>query len=121
MRRRSAKRTCSMPRFATTPRFAGAVELLEELERNKIAQFVVREPFRPVGRPVAAERVSQSDQLEAIKEANGIPGRAEPRNPRPRRAGSERLRLKINGLAQECPPLMEFCRLLNLEPGLRGI
>ena len=34
--------------------FRRAVELLDELERSKIAQFVVREPFEPVGRPVAA-------------------------------------------------------------------
>ena len=41
--------------------FRRSAELLEELERSKIVQFVVREPFRPVGQPVAAERVSQSD------------------------------------------------------------
>ncbi len=97
--------------------FRRSVDLLEELERNKIAQFVVREPFQPLGRPVAAERVSQSDQLEAAKE-----GMEYHDGPTPgtlvlvRRQRS--LQLKINHLAQGCPSLLEFCHLLNLEPGL---
>ena len=96
--------------------FRRSVELLEELERSKIVQFVVREPFEPVGRPVAAERVSQSDQLEAIKE-----GMEYQDGPSPgtlvlvRRQRS--LRLKINGLAQGCPPLVEFCRLAQPRAG----
>ena len=96
--------------------FRRSVELLEELERKKIVQFVVREPFAPVGRPVTADRVSQSDQLEAVKE--GMEYRD---GPTPgtlvlvRRQRS--LRLKINGLAEGCPALIEFCHLLNLEPG----
>jgi hypothetical protein len=92
-------------------------ELLEELERNKLARFVVREELRPVGTPVAAERVSQSDQLEASKQE--MEYRAGPT------AGTlvlmrrhRALLLKINGLAQGCPTLLEFCGLLNLEIGL---
>ena len=97
--------------------FRRSVDLLEKLERNKIAQFVVREPFRPVGPPVAAERVSQSDQLEASKE-----GMEYQDGPTPgtlvlvRRQRS--LQLRINHFAQGCPSLLEFCHLLNLEPGL---
>ena len=97
--------------------FRRAIELLDELERNKVVQFVVREPFRPLGRPVAAERVSQSDLLEATKE-----GMEYHDGPSPgtlvlaRRQRS--LQLRINHLALGCPPLLEFCHLLNLEPGL---
>jgi hypothetical protein len=97
--------------------FRRAAELLEILERNKIVQFVVSEPFQPVGRPVAAERVTQSDLLDASKEGMDYHD-----GPTPgtlvlaRRQRS--LRLKINGLAASCPPLEEFCHLLNLEPGL---
>lgn len=97
--------------------FRRSVDLLEQLERNKIAQFVVREPFRQVGRPVAVERVSQSDQLEAIKE-----GMEYQHGPSPgtlvlsRRQRS--LQLTINNHAQGCPLLVEFCHLLNLEAGL---
>ncbi len=97
--------------------FRRAAELMEELERRKIARFVVREPFLPVGRPVAAERVSQAEQLKAIEE-----GMEYHDGPSPgtlvlvrRQRG---LQMKINGLAQGCPPLQEFCRLLDLEPGL---
>jgi hypothetical protein len=98
--------------------FRRSVELLEELERKKIAQFVVREPFEPVGRPVAAERVSQSNQLEAVKEGMEYHDGSSPGTlVLVRRQRS--LRLKINGLAEECPALIEFCHLLNLEPGLR--
>ena len=97
--------------------FRRSVELLEEFERKKIVQFVVREPFEPAARPVTADRVSQSDQLEAVKE--GMEYRD---GPTPgtlvlvRRQRS--LRLKINSLAEGCPALTEFCHLLNLEPGL---
>jgi hypothetical protein len=98
--------------------FRRSVELLEHLERSKIVQFVVREPFEPVGRPVAAERVSQSDQLAAVKEGMEYhDGTSLGTLVLVRRERS--LRLKINGLAEDCPPLIEFCGLLNLEPGLR--
>lgn len=97
--------------------FRRAIELLDELERNKIVQFVVREPFRPLGRPVAAERVSQSDLLEAAKE-----GMEYQDGPSPGTLALSRrqrsLQLKINHLALACPQLLEFCHLLNLEPGL---
>ena len=98
--------------------FRRTAELLEELERNKIAQFVVREPFEPVGRPVLADRVSQSDQLAAVKEGMEYHDGSSPGTlVLVRRQRS--LRLKINGLAEECPALIEFCHLLNLEPGKR--
>jgi hypothetical protein len=97
--------------------FRRTAELFELLERSKIVQFVVREPYRPIGQPVAAERVSQSDQLTAAKE-----GMEYQRGPNPgtlvlvRRQRT--LELKVNHLADDCPPLQEFCRLLNLEPGM---
>jgi hypothetical protein len=97
--------------------FRRSAELLEELERRKIVQFVVREPFRPIGRPVAADRVSQSDQLAATKEALEYQDGPSPGTlvlVRRQRT----LELKVNSLAQGCPPLVEFCHLLNLEPGL---
>ncbi len=97
--------------------FRRSVELLEELERNKVVQFVVREPFEPLGRPVAAEWVSQSDQLAATKEGMEYHDGATPGTlVLVRRQRS--LRLKVNQLAQGCPPLLEFWHLLNLEPGL---
>ncbi len=97
--------------------FRRSAELLEELRRKKIVQFVVREPLRPIGPAVAAERVSQSDQLEATKE-----GLEYQQGPSAGTLMLERrqrtLLLKINSMAQGCPPLVEFCHLLNLEPGL---
>jgi hypothetical protein len=100
------------------PAFRRSVELLEALERNKIVQFVVREPFEPVGRPVASERVLQADQLAAVKEGMEYQDGTSPGTlVLVRRQRS--LRLQVNGLAEECPALIELCHLLNLEPGLR--
>jgi hypothetical protein len=94
-----------------------SAELLEILERNKIVQFVVSEPFQAVGRPVAADRVTQSDLLDANKD--GFEYQDGPTPGTVILARRQRtLRLKVNGLAESCPPLQEFCHLLNLEPGL---
>ena len=62
------KRTCSMPRSATTPHFAARSNCSKSWNGKRSPSSSCREPFRPVGPPVAAQRVSQSDQLEASKE-----------------------------------------------------
>jgi hypothetical protein len=97
--------------------FRRATDLLDLLERRKIVRFVVREPFLPVGRPIAAERVSQADQLKAIEggmEYHDGPSPGTLILVRRQRT----LEMKINGLAQGCQALEELCRLLDLEPGL---